>query len=190
MRSSLQCLVLGAHSARQLAATQLPKFISLNTLGHNWFTQWLLAWRHKAIIKSYAECHQWGSLALAWGFFSKTYSRYTTGKKYGIFFISATFLILLGVQGISVLEILSYEQILFLEELISTLQQNEAQRFKNNHFGIFLNQTMVRILFVLLSVCCDIHLCVVLRYCAQYHCLFTTYFGAVSRGLASWGPCI
>ena len=45
---------------------------------------------------------------------------------------------------------------------------------------------MVRILFVPLSVCCHIHSCVVLRYCAQYHCLFTAYFGAVSGGLASW----
>ena len=47
---------------------------------------------------------------------------------------------------------------------------------------------MVRILAVPLSVCCHIHSCVVLKYCAQYHCLFTAYFGAFSRGLASWGP--
>ena len=46
---------------------------------------------------------------------------------------------------------------------------------------------MVRILVASLSVCCHIHPCVVLRYCAQHHRLFTAYFGAVSRGLASWG---
>ena len=92
------------------------------------------------------------------------------------------------VQGVFVLEIHSHEQILLLTQLISTLQQNEAQRFKNNYFGIFLNQTMVRILVAPLSVCCHIHPCVVLRYCEQYHRLFTAYFGAVSRGLASWGP--
>ena len=40
-------------------------------------------------------------------------------------------------KGVSVLEIHSYEQILLLRELISTQQQNEAQRFKNNYFGIF-----------------------------------------------------
>ena len=44
----------------------------------------------------------------------------TTSKQYGISFISATFCILWGVQCVSVLEILSYEQILLLVELIST----------------------------------------------------------------------
>ena len=47
---------------------------------------------------------------------------------------------------------------------------------------------MVRIIFVPVSVCCHIHSCVLLRYCGQCHCLFTACFGAVSRGLASWGP--
>ena len=91
-------------------------------------------------------------------------------------------------QGVSILEIHSYEQILLLRELISTSQQNEAQRFKNNYFGSFLNYTMVRILAVPLSDCCHIHSCVVNKYCAQYHCLITAYFGVVSRGLAWWGP--
>ena len=40
-------------------------------------------------------------------------------------------------QGVSVLEIHSYEQMLLVGELISTYHQNEAQRFKNNYFGIF-----------------------------------------------------
>ena len=47
---------------------------------------------------------------------------------------------------------------------------------------------MAGILVIPLSVCCHIHSCVVLRYWAQCHCLFTAYFGTVSRGLASWGP--
>ena len=34
---------------------------------------------------------------------------------------------------------LKYEQISFLGELISTWQQNEAERFKNNYIGSFLN---------------------------------------------------
>ena len=103
-------------------------------------------------------------------------------------FVSMTFAFLWGVHGVSVLEIHSYKQILLWGQLISTYQQNEAQSFKNKYFGIFLYQTMVKILVVPLSVCCYIHSCVVLRYCAKYHCLSTAYFVAVSRGLASWGP--
>ena len=123
------------------------------------------------------------------GIIREIYFTYTlTAKNMEYFLIQRLFAFLCAVQGISVLEIPAYEQILLLEELISTKQQNEAQRFKNNYFGIFLNQNMVRILFVPVSVCFHIHSCVVLRYCAQYHCLFTAYFGAVSRGLASWGP--
>ena len=38
--------------------------------------------------------------------------------------------ILWGVQGVSVIKIYSYEQILLLEELISTYLQNDAQMFK------------------------------------------------------------
>ena len=49
------------------------------------------------------------------------------------------FAFLWGVQDVSVLEIHSYEQILFWGELISTKQQNKALRFKNNYFGIFVN---------------------------------------------------
>ena len=70
----------------------------------------------------------------------KSMHRYTTGKIYGIFFISAIFFSFLwSVQGVSVREIHFYGQMLLLGELISTSQQNEAQRFKNTYFGIFLN---------------------------------------------------
>ena len=47
-------------------------------------------------------------------------SIYTTGKKYGIFFISPIFFFLWSVQRVSVVEIHSYEQISLLGELIST----------------------------------------------------------------------
>ena len=47
-------------------------------------------------------------------------SKYTTGKKYGIFSISAIFAYLRSVQGVSVLEIHYYEYILLLGELITT----------------------------------------------------------------------
>ena len=56
-----------------------------------------------------------------------------------IFYFSNFFAILWGVQGLSVLEIHSYEQMLLVGELISTYHQNEAQRFKSNYYGIFLN---------------------------------------------------
>ena len=108
-------------------------------------------------------------------------------KNMELFLFQWLFAFLWGVHGVSVLEIHSYEQILLWGKLISTWQQNEAQMFKNNYFGIFLNQTMVEILVVPVSVYCYIHAWVELRYCAQYHGLFT-YFGAASRGLASWGP--
>ena len=46
---------------------------------------------------------------------------YTTGKKYGIIFISSSFFVFLWVkQGVFVFEKNSYEQILLLGELIST----------------------------------------------------------------------
>ena len=64
---------------------------------------------------------------------------YTTGKNMEYFLFQRFCAYLWSVQGISVLEIHAYEQILPLGELICTLQQNEAQRFKNNYCGIFLN---------------------------------------------------
>ena len=39
---------------------------------------------------------------------------YTTGKKYGIFFISAIYFILRGVLGISLFDLRSYKQISLL----------------------------------------------------------------------------
>ena len=50
------------------------------------------------------------------------------------YFCLSDFRIFVGVLGFSVLEIHSYEQILLWGKLISTLQQNEAQRLKNNYF--------------------------------------------------------
>ena len=60
-------------------------------------------------------------------------------KNMEYFVFQRFFAFLWGVKGVSVLEIHSYEQILLLGQLISTEQQNEAQSFKNNYFGIFLN---------------------------------------------------
>ena len=55
------------------------------------------------------------------------------------FLLQRFFAFLWSVKGVSVLELQSHEPILVLELVNSTLQQNEAQRFKNNYFGIFLN---------------------------------------------------
>ena len=55
---------------------------------------------------------------------------------------------------------------------------------------LFLYQPLVRILVVSLWDCCHICSCIYSRYYAQYHCLFTTSFGAIGRGLASCGSCI
>ena len=58
---------------------------------------------------------------------------YTTGKKYGIFFIWAIFVILwcLCVVFLYLIYIPTFG------ELIHTQLQNEPQRFKNNYFGHF-----------------------------------------------------
>ena len=53
------------------------------------------------------------------------------------FLFQRYFAILWGVQFVSVNY--SSEQMLLVGELISTYHQNEAQRFKNKYFGIFLN---------------------------------------------------
>ena len=61
------------------------------------------------------------------------------------------FAFLWDVQGVCVLEIHSYEQILLLSELFSNWKQNEAQGFKYSYFGIFFS---IRLwLQFLLSLC-------------------------------------
>ena len=60
-------------------------------------------------------------------------------KNMEYFLFQRFFAFLWDAQGVSLFKIHSYEYILLLDELISTQQQNEAQRFKNNYFGIFLN---------------------------------------------------
>ena len=89
------------------------------------------------------------------------YTHTLPAKNMEYFLFQRFFAFLWSVQGVSVFEIHSCEEILLLGELICTLQQNKAQRSINNYFGIFLNQTMVRILVVPLSDCCHIHSCVV-----------------------------
>ena len=54
-------------------------------------------------------------------------------------------------------------------------------------WSFFLYWTLVRILVVSLSNFWHIYSGVYQWYYAQYHCLFTTSFGAIGRGLASWG---
>ena len=47
---------------------------------------------------------------------------------------------------------------------------------------------LTRILVVSLADCWHICSCIYHRYYPQFHCLFTTSFGAVGGGLASWRP--
>ena len=60
-------------------------------------------------------------------------------KIWNIFLFQRFCAILWSAQPVSELEKHTYEQILPLGELISTEQQNEGQRFKNNYFDIFRN---------------------------------------------------
>ena len=55
------------------------------------------------------------------------------------FLFQRIFAFLWSVQRVSVLEIYSFEQISLFGELFNIWQQNEAQRSKNDYFGIFLN---------------------------------------------------
>ena len=62
---------------------------------------------------------------------------YTTGKKYGIFFISAIFLYFVGCVRYIFIWFTFLQADITFGELIHTQQQNEPQRFKNNYFGPF-----------------------------------------------------
>ena len=75
----------------------------------------------------------------------------------GYFLFHQFFAFLWGVQGVSVLEMHSYEQISLLGEL-ALYSKMKRKGKKNNYFGIFLNYTMVRSLLAPLSDCSYIHL--------------------------------
>ena len=62
---------------------------------------------------------------------------YTTGKKYGIFFISAIFFYFMGRIGYFFIWFTFLQADIIFGELIHTQYQNEPQRFKNNYFGPF-----------------------------------------------------
>ena len=47
---------------------------------------------------------------------------------------------------------------------------------------------LAKIIVVLWSDNCHICLCVYWKYDAHYHCLLSTWFSAIGRGIAPWGP--